>query len=128
MLKPTRVFFKAEKYDEEKDIIVENEIPMSLSYGLLYQLKALHKGIFERYNTIVTKGGEDEFDNIFLLYVGYLCAHIEDVKNKTNMSEVEFIDCVPDDREYVAGVIEKLLAPNKKKQASAVRSSKGRTR
>ena len=96
---------------------------LTLNYLSLYQLRAKHKEYYEEYNRIMTTNGvKDEFDNLKLLYTGYLCGLVQE-KGSTDgaMDFEEFISILPPDRDIVMNAVGMLIAP-KKTMASADRS------
>lgn len=113
---------------EAKNTFVEIELETgevvraTLTFYYLLQLKNKHKKVYERYNKIITNGAADEFDNITVMYTGYLCAFLADNGDiEDAMSEEEFISALSPDREYLTECVTMLLAP-KKAKASAARS------
>lgn len=83
-----------------------DSVKMTLAYYFLYQLKGVNKGVYDRYNQLMTKGIKEEIDMITVLYAAYLCANITDVKNC--MSEEEFMIKCGSDRIAVRTAFEKL--------------------
>lgn len=96
-------------------------VKLTLSYWFLLQLKNKHKDIYERYNKIMVNNPQDEFDNITILYTGYLCGLLSEDKIDEAMSEEEFICAMTPDRQYIGEALTALIAP-KKAKASANRS------
>lgn len=84
-------------------------VKMTLRFYSLYQLKSKNKGAYEKYNKIMTKGPQEELDNVTILYTAYLCANID----AECMGEVEFLQLMPDDREYIGEVLSALIHPKK---------------
>ena len=94
---------------------------MSLWFYGLYQLKAKYPELYKRYNEAMvrlSKSAFDEMEAIFILYVAYRCAHIED---ETFLSEEEFIMNCGCDRQQM-GEAFKMLTQPKKPQGSVNRS------
>lgn len=87
-------------------------VKLTLTFYSLYQLKAKAKGIYERYNKIMTKGPQEELENVTILYTAYLCANVKDIESC--MSEIEFMQLMPVDREYVGNILSELIRPKKK--------------
>lgn len=87
-------------------------VKTTLTYYSLYQLKAKAKGVYERYNKIMTKGPQEELENVTILYAAYLCANVKDIESC--MSEIEFMQLMPTDREYIGEVLGALIHPKKK--------------
>lgn len=95
------------------------EIKLTLAYRYLYQLRSKHKAQYDDYNKIITKGAQDEFDNITVLYTAYLCHLIAENGDTAGcMSFDEFLDILPYDREDIAKAVGMLISP-KKTMASA---------
>ena len=67
------------------------KVKATLTYYYLLKLKARDKDTFSRYNKVVMKGAEDEFDNIAVLYAAYMCAQIADGTEEDAMGEEEFV-------------------------------------
>lgn len=93
-------------------------VKLTLAYALILKHKNSNADAYKEYNRVMTKGVQDEFDNLRLLHMAYLCAENEG----EDMTFEEFIEVVSPDREYVATAVAKLIAP-KKMQASAGRLS-----
>lgn len=90
------------------------EIKMTLTYRYLLQLKRKHPDDYKEYNRVMTKGAQDEFDNIQVLYTGYLCQQIQDSGDtKDALSYDEFIDIMPMDRQEIVKALGMLVAPKK---------------
>ena len=97
-------------------------VKATLTYYHLLQLKNKHKDIYDRYNKIMVKGPQDEFDNLTIIYTGYLCAVLAESSIEDAMSEEEFICAFTPDREYTGQILSQLINP-KKAKASANRSN-----
>lgn len=87
-------------------------VQMTLNYLSLYQLKPKKKSIYERYNKIMTKGPEEELENVTILYTAYLCANVRNIEEC--MDEMTFLSLMPSNRQYVGEVISELISPKKK--------------
>lgn len=105
------------------DIELENgeTVKATLTFYYLLKLKNMNRGLYERYNKVMTKGPQDEFDNITLLYAAYMCAQIAEGTDEDAMDEEEFLSVLSPDREYMAQLLQLLVNP-KKARASAARS------
>lgn len=97
------------------------EVNLTLTFYFLLKLKTGHKEQYEAYNRIMTKGPQDEFDNITLLYTAYLCGLLAEDRYDDAMTEEEFICSLAPDREEIGKALGALVAP-KKAKASATRS------
>lgn len=86
-------------------------VKMTLRFYSLYLLKSKNKQAYERYNKIMIKGPQEELENVTILYTAYLCANLDHIEEC--MSELDFLQLMPDDREYVSGVLAKLINPKK---------------
>lgn len=93
-------------------------VKATLTYYHLLQLKNKHKDIYDRYNKIMVKGPQDEFENLTIIYTGYLCAMLAEGAINDAMSEEEFICAFTPDREYMGQILMRLLN-SKKAKASA---------
>ena len=101
-LKNTYIDYKFEDGDSVK---------MTLAFYALYQLKSINKGLYDRYNKVMTKGASDELEMITVLYAAYICANIADAANC--MSEEEFLIKCGSDRYALKEALEKLVKPKK---------------
>lgn len=101
-LKNTYIDFKFEDGDSVK---------MTLAFYALYQLKSINKGLYDRYNKIMTKGASEELEMITVLYAAYICANIADIANC--MSEEDFLIKCGSDRFAIKDATEKLIKPKK---------------
>lgn len=88
-----------------------DSVKMTLAYYFLYQLKNVNKGVYDRYNQIMTKGVKEEIEMITVLYAAYLCANITDAQNC--MSEEAFMIKCGSDRFAVRAAFEKLTRAKK---------------
>lgn len=111
--------FKHTFYDFELE--TGETVKLTLTYYFLLKLKNGHKDVYEKYNKVMTKGPQDEFDNITLLYTAYLCGLIAEDKYGEAMSEEDFIYVVPSDRGAIGDALSALISP-KKAKASVTRS------
>lgn len=94
---------------------------MSLWFYALYQLKSKHPDLYKRYNETMnrmSKNNVDELDSLFILYVAYRCAHVEETEV---MSEEDFIMACGFDRVQMGRAIQ-ALTQAKKPVASVTRS------
>lgn len=89
-----------------------DSVKMTLAFYALYQLKTKNKGLYDRYNKIMTKGANEELEMITVLYAAYLCANIADVN--ACMSEDDFMMKCGSDRFAVKDALEKLTKPKKR--------------
>lgn len=88
-------------------------VQLTLKYFALYQLRAKNKAAYDKYNKIMMKGPQEELENITILYTAYLCANLDKIDEC--MTEMEFMQRVPDDREYLGNVLTSLINSKKKK-------------
>lgn len=95
---------------------------LTLAYIYLLRLKNTHAATYKEYNRVITKGAQDELDNLTVLYTAYLCGLIADSGSTDGcMTYEEFLEVAPLDRQECARAIGMLLAP-KKTMASAALS------
>ena len=87
-------------------------VKLTLRFYSLYQLKSKNKSVYERYNKIMTTGPKEELDNVTILYAAYLCANVGDIENC--IDEMEFLELMPTDREYIGNILGELIHPKKK--------------
>lgn len=89
-------------------------IKLTLTYRYLLQFKTKCKSLYDRYNKIIVKGVQDEFDNLTIIYTAYLCAYLQiHGSTEESMTEDAFIDAVSSDREAVSFAIQSLIYPKK---------------
>lgn len=89
---------------------------MTLTFISLIKLKNKNKSLYDRYNKIMSKGGEDEFDTLTVLYAAYVCANIE---SDDLMSEDEFIEKCGCDRWALNDALQSLTNPKKRKASDS---------
>ena len=87
-------------------------VKMTLAFYFLYQLKNINKGLYDRYNKIMTTGAKEEIEMITILYAAYICANITDASNC--MSEEEFMIKCGSDRFAVKAAVEGLTKAKKR--------------
>lgn len=87
---------------------------LTLNFARLYKLRAKNRNLYDRYNKIIMGEIKEEIDNVVIIYVAYVCAHIDE----NYLSFEQFLDVAPYDRAAIGIAIERLLTPSKKKQAS----------
>lgn len=97
-------------------------VNLTLTYRNLLKLKTKHRDQYAEYNKVMTKGAQDEFDNLTVVYTAYLCGLIaENGDTDGCMDYEEFLSVVTPDREYLMTTLAMLIAP-KKATASGGRS------
>ena len=90
-----------------------SKVKLTLNFYYLYQLRNKDKGLYERYNRILTNQSKkdyiyDEIDNMEILYTAYCCANLD---NENMLSEEEFLMFCGSDRKAVSKAIQAILAP-----------------
>ena len=86
-----------------------DSVKLTLAFYALYQIKSINKGLYDRYNKIMTKGANEELDMITVLYTAYVCANLAgDV-----MTEEEFLIKCGSDRNAIKEAMEALITPKK---------------
>lgn len=88
------------------------KVQMTLRFYNLYQLKSKNKSAYDKYNKIMIKGPQEELENVTILYTAYLCANLANIEEC--MSEMEFLQRMPEDREYIGGILQSLMNSKKK--------------
>lgn len=88
-----------------------DSVKMTLAFYALYQLKSINKGLYDKYNKVMTHGPADELEMLTVLYAAYICANISNPANC--MSEEDFIVKCGSDRMAVKKALEKLIKPKK---------------
>lgn len=97
------------------------KVKMSLWFYALYQLKSKNPDLYRRYNETMNrlaKNNFDELDSVFILYVAYRCANIEE---ENFLTEEEFIMNCGCDRKQMGRAFQMLTQP--KKQTGSVNHS-----
>ena len=84
---------------------------LTLTFYKLYQLKAKHKAMYDRYMKIMSKKETEELEMIELLYIAYVCAHLNDEKL---MTEEDFMILCGSDRKAVINAVRGLTQPKKR--------------
>lgn len=87
-------------------------IKLVINFGLLYQLRAKKKEVYEKYSNTILMGSKDLFDFIQILYVAYLCANITEIDSC--MSFDIFIEKMPSDVTMIITTAQELTQPKKK--------------
>ena len=106
----------------EMEDINGEPLKMTLTYRNLLQLKRKHPDVYADYNKVATAGAKDEFDNITILYTGYLCQRIAETGGIGDaLSFDDFLDILPVDHADVTIAAAMLISP-KKTMASGVLS------
>ena len=105
----------------EIETLSGEKLKLTLSYRYLNQLRAKHREQYADFNRIMTTGAKDMFDNLTVLYTGYLCQRVAETGDTEGaMSFDDFMDACPawEDVQRAVGM---LIAP-KKTMASAALS------
>lgn len=87
-------------------------VQMTLAFYALYQLKTKNKTVYDSYNTIMTKGANEELDMLTVLYTAYLCANLTDISGC--MSFETFMQKCGSDRNAIKVATEQLVKPKKR--------------
>ena len=92
---------------------------MTLSFYVLYLLRAKNKTLYSRYNKTMSAMADekyeyDELDSLLILYAAYCCANINEPA-ETIMSEEEFFIKCGSDRIAVSNAFVSLTNPKKAK-------------
>ena len=95
--------YEFEFYDGDK-------VDLTLTFYSLMQLSAKNKKAYERYNKIMSTNGSNELEMVCILYIAYLCAHLDEEKLLT---EEEFMIKCGSDRMALKNAVEALLRPKK---------------
>ena len=107
MSKPLNTIYEFEFQDGSKT-------GMTLTFYALYQLKTKNPMLYKKYNRIMSamaKSESDELDSVLLLYVAYVCAHMDEAEV---MSEEEFILKCGFDREAIGNAAKALTTAKKR--------------
>ena len=92
-----------------------SKIQLTLNFSRLLQLKNKKKDMYERYNKMLLKGTQDAIeDNIFVLYIAYLCANIEHLDDGSLMDLGTFINSIQQDFVLMNDTVNMLINPKKK--------------
>ena len=102
----------------------DSVIDVTLSFYRLYQLKTSNKEMYEDYFQIVKGGINDEFDALKMIYIGYLCAHINDEADDLEYPDFEsFLKNVSDSRPAMWNCYFELTGQNSKKKTNTGKRS-----
>lgn len=95
------------------DFVFEDgdSVKLTVAFYALYQLRPVNKGLYDRFNKIMTKGMNDVLDMITVLYTAYMCANVADVSSC--MSEEDFLIKCGSDVEGVKNAVQQLMSPKK---------------
>lgn len=93
---------------------------LTLAFYKLYQLKAKNPALYAKYNKLAQNKNIDTIEMIQILYVAYVCAHLD---AEEMLTEKEFMILCGSDLKAVGKAIEVLYDP-KKNQASGKHSGK----
>lgn len=98
----------------ELEMIDGTKVPLTLTFDALYRLKGLRSDIIDDYDKIMSSGAKSELQIVRVIYVAYLCGMIK-VNGGIDeaLDYVDFLALIPSDREYVGGILIKLVAPKK---------------
>lgn len=89
---------------------------MTLYFYALYQLRSKNKALYDKYNRIMSnlsKGNYEELDQLFILYIAYICANPADP-----MTEEEFVFKCGCNRQAVGNAFRALTMPKKQTGSS----------
>lgn len=107
----------------EYELADGSTVKLTLCFYKLLQLKTKNKKLYERYNKVYTSMQKtndfEEINLIFMLYVAYVCANMDD---ENLLSEEEFMILCGGDRVGTSEAYSHLTNP-KKIKASADRSN-----
>lgn len=84
---------------------------LTLTFYKVYQLKNKNKALYTKYNKIMANNEPDDIEMVILLYVAYVCAHLD---QEDLMTEEDFMIKCGSDREAVGNAVAALLTPKKK--------------
>lgn len=90
------------------------KVKMSLWFYALYQLKSKNPELYRRYNETMnklSKNNVDELDSLFILYIAYRCANLDDPEC---LSEEDFIVNCGFDRVQMGRAIQALTQAKKR--------------
>lgn len=88
-------------------------VKLTLNFFFLYQLRSTNKGLYERYNAIIQKTNNGDFDVVdmaTICYVGYVCANF---KEENLLSEEDFYMLCGSDIAAVGKAVNQLVKPKK---------------
>jgi len=88
---------------------------MTLTFISLKRLSGKNKTLYARYQKVMTKGVEDEFDILTVLYTAYVCANMDG----EIMKEDEFIEKCGSDRIILREAMQALTNPKGRKASDS---------
>ncbi len=94
------------------DLVDGRKIKLTLNLKRLLLLKGKHRDTYNEVNRIITKGADDIFDMVKVIYTAYLCAL--DTTIEEPMSYDTFLDVIPQDIGELTTVVGELISPKKK--------------
>ena len=85
----------------------DEEVTLSISFAKLLMVRNQNEELYDRFMKILQKREFDIiFDSLTVLYVGYLCEHLND---NEKLSEVDFMDLMPFDIGKINIIASKLI-------------------
>lgn len=118
----------AQKLNARVDFELTNgeTVGLTLTWGLLAQLRRKDKHAYTEYSRMVTGASQDDvLGMVYILYAAYLCGLIDETGSLDGaMTEGEFLEVCPNDYSLVARTATELIAP-KASEDSDSRSSTG---
>ena len=99
----------------ELELTNGNKVNLTINFALLLQIRERYPEVYKRYNDLQTKGREavkEIFDTLVIIYVGYLCANLN---NSPLMGETEFYTLIPYDLYLIKDLTEKLSGAGARK-------------
>lgn len=94
-------------------------VKLTITWGLLIQLRSKSKHDYERYSKMVTGGVQnDVLGALTVVYIGYLCNYIDENGSADGaMSESQFAELAPNDYALVLNTMNELLSPKSKRDS-----------
>ena len=87
-------------------------VHLRLAWANLKLLKTKKPELYEEFNRIFTKGAEDVFDYMRIIYTAYVCNNIDDCDSL--MSNSAFVELIPENLSDMMLVATNLIKPSKK--------------
>lgn len=90
-----------------------SKIKLTLNLKRLLVLKTKYRDVYNDTNKVITKGAEDIFDMVKVIYASYLCA-FDSSTGEEPMNYDVFMEAIPQNINDIATVVGDLIAPKKK--------------
>lgn len=91
---------------------------LALNFPAMYALRAKNKEQYAKLNSVLIHGTKDILDSCTILYGAYLCANLDTPKAEL-LSELEFMQLLPEDVGGLSQMAAELITPKKQTASGA---------